>query len=253
MVVCIDANLSRAPGYQNVTESPQCKQLVSEWERAEQHYRQAGRLRANAVIFTSDSFRHSIVGHSDQHYFLAMKWLQGGHHAVPASVLARLTDHLSRRLVLPEDVDTTQDGSDRPELERLIADSARGLSRADYTEAQIEAALGTAFGVDSELIRDGTYFVAEAGLEIVGCGGWSRRKTLFGGDRQTGRTSEPLDPAHDAARIRAFFVRPDWARRGIGRALLARCEEEAVARDPLGAVAGDPAGTSALPGLWIRG
>ena len=119
--------------------------------------------------------------------------------------------------------------ADRPELERLIADSARGLSRADYTEAQIEAALGTAFGVDSELIRDGTYFVAETGLEIVGCGGWSRRKTLFGGDRQTGRTSELLDPAHDAARIRAFFVRPEWARRGIGRALLARCEEEAVA------------------------
>jgi GNAT superfamily N-acetyltransferase len=119
--------------------------------------------------------------------------------------------------------------ADRPELESLIAESARGLSREDYTQAQIEAALGTAFGVDSELIRDGTYFVAEAGEALVGCGGWSRRKTLFGGDRQAGRTSELLDPAHDAARIRAFFVRPDWARRGIGRALLARCEAEAVA------------------------
>lgn len=119
--------------------------------------------------------------------------------------------------------------ADRPELERLIADSARGLSREDYTHAQIEAALGTAFGVDSELIRDGTYFVAQAQAALVGCGGWSRRRTLFGGDRQAGRTSELLDPAHDAARIRAFFVRPDWARRGIGRALLARCEAEAVA------------------------
>ena len=118
---------------------------------------------------------------------------------------------------------------DRPELELLIAESARGLSGADYTQTQIEAALGTAFGVDSELIRDGTYFAAEAGGALVGCGGWSRRKTLFGGDRQAGRASELLDPVHDAARIRAFFVRPDWARRGVGRALLARCEAEAVA------------------------
>jgi GNAT superfamily N-acetyltransferase len=119
--------------------------------------------------------------------------------------------------------------ADRPELELLIAESARGLSGADYTQTQIEAALGTAFGVDSELIRDGTYFAAEAGGALVGCGGWSRRKTLFGGDRQAGRASELLDPVHDAARIRAFFVRPDWARRGVGRALLARCEAEAVA------------------------
>jgi GNAT superfamily N-acetyltransferase len=119
--------------------------------------------------------------------------------------------------------------ADGAELERLIAASARGLSGADYTPAQIEAALGTAFGVDSELIRDGTYFVAEAGGTLVGCGGWSRRKTLFGGDQQAGRVSELLDPAHDAARIRAFFVRPDWARRGIGGALLARCEAEAFA------------------------
>jgi GNAT superfamily N-acetyltransferase len=88
--------------------------------------------------------------------------------------------------------------------------------------------LGTAWGVDSELIRDGTYFVVEAG-EIVACGGWSRRETRFGGDRQPGRESALLDPARDAARIRAFFVRPEWARRGIGRALLERCEAEARA------------------------
>jgi hypothetical protein len=99
--------------------------------------------------------------------------------------------------------------ADRPELELLISQSARGLSREDYTQRQIEAALGTAFGVDGELIRDGTYFVAAAGAVLVGCGGWSRRKTLFGGDRQAGRASDLLDPVHDAARIRAFFVRPD--------------------------------------------
>ena len=118
---------------------------------------------------------------------------------------------------------------DIPVLERLIADSARGLSRHDYTQAQIEAAVGTAWGVDSALIRDGTYFVVEAGTQIVACGGWSRRKTLFGGDQQAGRQSELLDPARDSARIRAFFVHPDWARRGIGRALLERCEAEALA------------------------
>lgn len=116
---------------------------------------------------------------------------------------------------------------DRSTLEKLIADSARGLSRGDYTSEQIEAALGAAFGVDSELICDGTYFVAEADGEIVGCGGWSRRRTLFGGDAQPGRQSDPLDPARDSARIRAFFVHPDWARRGIGRAILERCEAEA--------------------------
>jgi predicted N-acetyltransferase YhbS len=117
--------------------------------------------------------------------------------------------------------------ADAPSLELLIAESVRGLSRQDYTDAQIEAALGTAFGLDRELIRDGTYFVAEVDGEIVGCGGWSRRKTLFGGDQQPGRQSELLDPVRDSARVRAFFVRPDWARRGIGRALIARCEAEA--------------------------
>lgn len=118
---------------------------------------------------------------------------------------------------------------DRPALEKLIAESARGLSHPDYTDTQVEAALGSAFGVDSELIADGTYFVAEAEGRLVGCGGWSRRSTLFGGDAQPGRRSELLDPARDSARIRAFFVRPDWARRGIGRAILEKCEAEALA------------------------
>jgi GNAT superfamily N-acetyltransferase len=116
---------------------------------------------------------------------------------------------------------------DRPRLEELIAESATGLSRSDYSDEQIDAALGGAFGVDSELIRDGTYFVAEVEGEIVGCGGWSRRKTLFGGDAQPGRQSALLDPTVDAARIRAFFVHPGWARRGIARAILERCEAEA--------------------------
>ena len=118
--------------------------------------------------------------------------------------------------------------ADAASLESLIDASARGLSPA-YTTSQVVAAIGSAFGLDRTLIADGTYFVAQAGCEIVGCGGWSRRATLFGGDRQPGRRAELLDPARDSARIRAFFVRPDWARRGIGRALLTRCEAEARA------------------------
>ncbi len=118
---------------------------------------------------------------------------------------------------------------DKPVLDTLIAESSRGLSAQDYTTEQIEAALGTAWGTDTELIRDGTYFVVEAGDEVVACGGWSRRKTLFGADARPDRESAMLDPERDAARIRAFFVKPTWARRGIGRALIDRCEAEARA------------------------
>ncbi|HEY0545662.1 MAG TPA: GNAT family N-acetyltransferase [Pyrinomonadaceae bacterium] len=117
---------------------------------------------------------------------------------------------------------------DRAAIEGLIAASARGLSYEDYSEAQVEAAIESVFGVDTELVRDGTYFVADAGGLLVGCGGWSKRRTLFGGDRYGARDSGELDPKIDAAKIRAFFVHPDWARKGIGRAILERCEAEAA-------------------------
>jgi GNAT superfamily N-acetyltransferase len=118
---------------------------------------------------------------------------------------------------------------DVPQIEGLIELATRGLSKDDYSEEQIEAALGTALGVDSQLVRDGTYFVAETGACLVACGGWSSRKTLFGSDGRVGREPELLDPARDGARIRAFFVHPDWARRGLGRRLLELCEDEARA------------------------
>jgi GNAT superfamily N-acetyltransferase len=118
---------------------------------------------------------------------------------------------------------------DAPALEALIARSARGLGIGEYAAAQVEAALAGAFGVDTQLIRDGSYFVAERAGVPVGCGGWSRRRTLFGGDADPNRDAGILDPARDAARIRAFFVDPAEARRGIGRALLERCEAEAWA------------------------
>ena len=119
---------------------------------------------------------------------------------------------------------------DRAALERLIARSARGLGCAHYTNQMIEAALGAVFGVDSQLIRDGTYFVVEAQGKIVGCGGWSRRRTLFGGDAHAQRDAAELDPAKDAAKMRAFFVDPAHARKGIATAILERCEAEARAR-----------------------
>jgi GNAT superfamily N-acetyltransferase len=119
--------------------------------------------------------------------------------------------------------------ADRPALKALIERSARQLGAADYRAEQIEGALQGAFGVDTQLIDDGTYFVAELAGSIVGCGGWSHRRTLFGGDRHAQRDAEELDPHTDAAKIRAFFVDPDHARRGIGRALLERCESEALA------------------------
>jgi GNAT superfamily N-acetyltransferase len=118
---------------------------------------------------------------------------------------------------------------DRAAIEQLIVESARGLSQAEYSEAQIEAAIAAVFGVDTDLIHDGTYFVAEQDASLIGCGGWSKRKTLFGGDRFAGRESGLLDPDHEPAKIRAFFVHPGWARQGVGRALLQRCEAEARA------------------------
>lgn len=140
------------------------------------------------------------------------------------------------RLAVPQDI---------PILRQVIDASVRRLQTQDYTQTQIEGALQTVFGVDSQLIADGTYIVAEAEITtaeqqtgrmssngtslIVGCGGWSKRKTLYGSDHWTGREDKLLDPLHDAAKIRAFFIHPDWARRGIGSMILQACEEAAKA------------------------
>jgi len=148
--------------------------------------------------------------------------------------------------------------ADVPVLRALIDASVRKLQAGDYSPAQIEGALKTVFGVDSQLIADGTYLVAEenvaeeraaeedvaegkaaggpavgrsalSGPGIVGCGGWSKRKTLFGADQWTGREDSLLDPLQDAAKIRAFFIHPEWARRGVGTMILDACERAAAA------------------------
>jgi GNAT superfamily N-acetyltransferase len=119
--------------------------------------------------------------------------------------------------------------ADIPALNALIARSARGLSAGEYRPQQIEGALRGAFGVDSQLLKDETYFVVEDAGPIVGCGGWSFRSTLFGGDARAERDSSILDPKTQAAKIRAFFVDPNHARRGIGSLLLEHCESQARA------------------------
>jgi GNAT superfamily N-acetyltransferase len=122
---------------------------------------------------------------------------------------------------------------ERPAIRTLIERSARGLGVPEYRPEQIEAALQAAFGVDSQLIADGTYFVAGVECDpdrgLIACGGWSKRRTLYGGDARAGRDAGLLDPAVDAAKIRAFIVDPDFSRQGLGSLLLAHCEAAAMA------------------------
>jgi GNAT superfamily N-acetyltransferase len=140
------------------------------------------------------------------------------------SAMEGLTNLISLRPAIP---------ADEPRLHALIEASVRSLQKNDYSPEQINGALGTLLGLDTQLVADGTYFVAEAkaacARTIVGCGGWSHRKTLFGSDHAPVRENDVLDPATDAAKIRAFFIHPDWARRGIGTRILEACESAARA------------------------
>lgn len=140
-----------------------------------------------------------------------------------------MTNRLRYRLATTADI---------PHLGPLIEASIRGLQTNDYSPSQIEQAIGTWLGLDTRLIADGTYFAVEAienpaNLETIGglaaCGGWSRRKTPYGSDHRPNRDDSFLDPKNDAAKIRAFFVHPAWARRGIGSRILALCEQAAQA------------------------
>ena len=116
---------------------------------------------------------------------------------------------------------------DIPTLNALIERSARLLSRGFYSAQETESAIRYVFGVDSSLVADGTYFVVTDGAELVACGGWSRRRTLYGGDQRPMGADDRLDPGTEAARIRAFFVAPEYARQGIGRRLLDACIDAA--------------------------
>jgi len=125
-----------------------------------------------------------------------------------------MAEHLRVRTARRDDI---------ADIERLIERSVRDLSITYYDAAQIESALRFMFGVDSQLVDDGTYHVVEADGVLAAAGGWSRRRTLFGGDQWKHGADEPLDPSREPARIRAFFVDPSWARRGLGRSLFDAC------------------------------
>ncbi len=130
---------------------------------------------------------------------------------------------------------------DRPALEQLMQSAIRDLLPQFLTPAEVEASFAV-MGLDSQLIADGTYFVIESDGALAGCGGWSRRATLFGGNHTAGRDARLLDPATEAARIRAMYTHPDFTRRGVGRAILALCEDaaraEGFARAEMGATLG---------------
>lgn len=128
---------------------------------------------------------------------------------------------LRLRIATPDDIAT---------LDAFIPQSVRGLSRDIYTEQQIESALTHIFGIDTQLVQDQTYFVVESAEgTLAGCGGWSFRQTLFGGDQMKADADPLLDPATDAARVRAFFVSPDFARQGVGSLLMQTCLDAARA------------------------
>ncbi|HEX5475889.1 MAG TPA: GNAT family N-acetyltransferase [Vicinamibacterales bacterium] len=133
---------------------------------------------------------------------------------------------------------------DSPGLTALMERSIRGLIGAYLDAARVDASFEI-MGIDTSLIADRTYYVVEEGRRIVGCGGWSRRATLFGGDHSSGRDARRLDPRTEPARIRAMYTDPDHARRGIGRLVLSRCEEAAAEEgfqslELVATVAGEP-------------
>jgi GNAT superfamily N-acetyltransferase len=133
---------------------------------------------------------------------------------------------------------------DLPELTALMDASIRTLVGAYLDAARVEASFDF-MGVDTQLIEDGTYFVVECEQRIAGCGGWSRRATMYGGDHTRGRDARLLDPATEPARVRAMYTHPDFVRRGIGRLVLSLCEAAAAREgfrslELVATVAGEP-------------
>jgi GNAT superfamily N-acetyltransferase len=133
---------------------------------------------------------------------------------------------------------------DIPGISALMALAITDLQKPFLNDAQIESSRAL-MGLDTQLIDDGTYFVVTCDGTLAGCGGWSRRATMYGGDQSPGRNAALLDPAKDAARVRAMYTHPEFVRRGIGRLILSLCEsaarDEGFRRVELGAtMAGEP-------------
>lgn len=149
---------------------------------------------------------------------------------------------------------------DLPALKALMARAIRELQAPFLSPAQIEASFDY-MGLDTQLVRDQTYFAVEDETGLIGCGGWSRRRTLFGADTTAGRDESLLDPATEPARVRAMYTHPDHARRGVGRAILSACEEAARAEgfsrlELMGTLSGAPlyraAGFAVLEEVTLR-
>jgi GNAT superfamily N-acetyltransferase len=134
--------------------------------------------------------------------------------------------------------------ADLPVLKALMDEAIGELLKPYLTPGQIQSSRAI-MGLDTQLVEDGTYFVVEQDGAVAGCGGWSRRTTLYGGDRSPGRDAALLDPARDAARVRAMYTHPGFTRRGVGRLILALCEEAARAEgfqraELMATMAGEP-------------
>lgn len=112
---------------------------------------------------------------------------------------------------------------------KALMDTAIGELQRDFLDDRQIAASRTIMGLDTQLIEDGTYFIVEENGTLAGCGGWSRRATVYGGDHSPGRSAALLDPAIDAARVRAMYTHPAFKRRGVGRLILSLCEDAAKA------------------------
>ena len=125
---------------------------------------------------------------------------------------------LNLRLAVPEDLPALRDL-----MKAAIGELLTPFLTPDGVAASFEV-----MGLDTQLVADGTYFVVEDDGRLAGCGGWSRRATLFGGDHSAGRDAALLDPARDAARVRAMYTHPDHVRKGVGRLILAACESAAA-------------------------
>ncbi|HLA13066.1 MAG TPA: GNAT family N-acetyltransferase [Pyrinomonadaceae bacterium] len=175
--------------------------------------------RARIVLRSSRVEEVNPNQHGRRSSDLESKYFENTKRRYDTDQILKVLEQINIRLATSDDI---------PALRELIPQSVRALSSSYYSKQQIESALTHIFGVDTQLIKDGTYYVAESVDQVVAAGGWSKRATLFGGDQLKQEALDPLlNPASDAARIRAFYVHPDWSRRGLARKILQQCEAAA--------------------------
>jgi N-acetylglutamate synthase-like GNAT family acetyltransferase len=214
-VVAFEASIAAYPHFKALELLGECHMRLRNYKSAIVPLAAATTLnrQSRAPSLLAEAFER-LGEFSDAREFAQLALLRARENRRARDVLARVGTDFTLRHASESDI---------PWLQRLIEESARALSLGHYTPLQIESAIRYVFGVDSMLIADGTYFLVNDGDAFVACGGWSRRRTLYGGDQRPVGAADLLDPASEAARIRAFFVAPSHARRGIGRMLVGAC------------------------------